>query len=274
MQEKIDDTRQLCRQYLEQANNPALLWSGGKESQLLLWLLRELMPEIPVIHLRPLSHPTKHQFADRMIEEVRLRRINIPLAGVDVVGKGNEINLVAIYAVNETFRLFLPFENGPGRPIDDQSNCAVEVINEKSRKIADGIQLPNPPPDTLFIGHRSEDGDLIFGNVPVKEFAHTEFGVAMVYPLKDWALGDVWEASRLLSVPQNEARYAGEMSANADYFPLCTKCFERGPEQVPCPKINDYVDNLGNKLNLEDRREQWRQTFVNIERANGQYIKN
>ena len=271
MDDKLEQTRRLRREYLEQANSPALLWSAGKESQLLLWLLRGLMPEMPVIHLQPLPHPTKHQFADRMIEELKLQRVEVPLVGVDVVGNGDEINLVEVYAVNQTFRLFLPFENEPGRPVDEQSACAVEVINEKSRRIA-GAQLPKLTPDVLFIGHRSEDGDLIFGNVPVKEFAHTEFGVTMVYPLKDWALGDVWEASRLLGVPQNDARYAGEMSANADYFPLCTKCFERGPEQVLCPKINDHVDNLGNKLNLEDRREQWRQTFVNIEGDNGQHI--
>ncbi len=276
MTEKLEASKRLIHEWMERAKSATILWSGGKDSQFLLALLRNLGYDVPVIHFRSLPHPTKHRFADEQIERMGLRLLAVPPVGVDIVANGAEINLLDVFAFRDGLSMCLPMENEPGRPADEHSACAVKVINQKFAQIREGVGYPSPSPDVIFIGHRADDGDPVFGDLPVKDYVATKDGVTAVYPLRDWSAADVWEASRLLEVSQNEARYiGGDMSANADYFPLCTECYKPGLGAVLCPKIGDYVYNLGNHLNLEQRREGWRQTFINIEgKLNGNVSQN
>lgn len=259
----IRDARQLIGEQLAASESPAVLWSSGEDSQLLLWLVRQWKKDIAVIHFRYLPSDTKHAFADRMIADWDLQLSNVPRIGVDVVANGEEVNLVEEYAVSPEFSLYLPMENEPGRPVDQESACGVRVLNAKrdgTRRITERLH------DVVFIGHHAGDGDLVLGSLEPKDRIAQAADVRTVYPLVEWTKDDVRAASRLLGVPQNDARYAGEMSANSDYFPLCTECLKPGREEdeVLCPKLKVPVFNLGKVLAPEYRRQQWRHRFINI----------
>lgn len=260
----IGDARRLIFEQLAKAEFPAVLWSSGEDSQLLLWLVRGWRRDVAVIHFRSLPSETKHAFANTIIANWHLRLSDIPLVGLDVVARGNEVNIIEEFAVSPDFSLYLPMENEPGRAIDAESACGIEVINEKRQKIQ---TVERRLHDVVFIGHHKGDGDPVLGELKPKDFVVQAADVTMVYPLCDWTKADVREASRLLGVPQNAQRYGGDLSANPDYFPLCTECLKPGRTEdlLGCPKSGFPVFNLGKLIEPEVRREAWRQRFINIE---------
>lgn len=260
----IDRTRSVIAAQIANAKSPAVLWSSGEDSQLLLWLVRQFQRDVPVIHFRSLPSETKHVFADEVISTWGLRVSDLPLIGVDVVARGSEVNIIEEFAVSPEFSLYLPMENEPGRAIDSESACGVEVINEKQKKIRKPESRIH---DVVFIGHHQGDGDPVLGELKPKEFVAQAADVVMVYALRDWEKADVREASRRLGIPQNLERYRGNMTANSDYFPLCTECLKPGrtEDELSCPKSGNPVYNLGKLIEPEARREGWRQRFINIE---------
>ena len=263
---KVDDSREQIRELLSKSSSPAVLWSSGQDSQLLLYLIRQIRPNVAVIHLRPLDQGTKHAFADRIIEEWKLRIESVPLVSVDVVANGNEVNLVEEYALAPGLTVFLPFENEPGRAVDAQSACGIGALKEKQEGLGNPSQKSRF--DLIFVGHHQGDGDAIFGQLPLVDYSLEVNGVRVAYPLRDFTKADVREASRFLGVPQNDARYLeSDMRANNDYFALCTSCLNPTNTglMVNCPKINQPVYNLGSIIQPEQRRESWRPKFINIE---------
>lgn len=228
-----------------------------------LALLREQRPDIPVIYFPAFTHPTKHAFAQRVIRDWNLRMWDWHPCQREVIGKGQHVELVEAYQVSAGASLdyvTLPIEAEPGYKPDRNCICAIEQIN---RPTGEEVYLL----DTLFIGHRGDDIDPTHGAVPLKNWQADCNGISVVYPLKDWTEADIWAASALLDIPQNEARYLrGEMEYNPDYWPLCTNCLQPGQdgEMVHCPKVDGKVYNLGKYLNLEERRLAWRRQFVNV----------
>lgn len=261
--QKIASARRLVVEQLALAESPAVLWSSGEDSQLLLWFLLGNEMPVSVVHFRSLPSSTKHEFADAVIDAWELQLSDMPRVGVDVVANGDEVNLVEEYAVSPEFSLYLPMENEPGRPVDEQSACGVQVLREKQAGIRPAITRLH---DVLFIGHHAGDGDLVLGELEPDRFIAQAADVRLVYPLADWTKEDVRAASRILGVWQNDARYAGAMSVNPDYFPLCTECLKpnRLEDELLCPKLNTPVLNLGKVLSPETRREAWRRRFINI----------
>ncbi len=265
--ERLEAARLLIREQLKDCQTPAVLWSSGEDSQLLLWLVREQRPDVAVIHFRSLPSQTKHAFADRVIADWGLSLSDLPRVGVDVVANGDEVNLIEEYAVSPEFSLYLPMENEPGRAVDSQSACAITVLTEKRNGITGASRRLH---DCVFIGHHTGDGDMVLGELEPQEHVAQAADVRMVYALSEWTKEDVRAASQLLGVPQNDARYQGDMTANSDYYPLCVECLKPGREEdfLPCPKLHVSVFNLGKVIQPERRRQNWRRRFINIKECN------
>lgn len=262
----LRDARARVAELLAASTHPAVLWSSGEDSNLLLWMVRQIRPDVAVIHLRPLDQGAKHAFADRIIEEWDLNMAPVPLVNVDVVANGNEVNLVEEYALAPGLTVFLPFENEPDRAVDKESACGIGALKAKGESL--GLPLASSPYDLIFVGHHLGDGDAIFGQLPLVDYSLEVNGVRVAYPLRDFTKADVREVSRNLGIPQNDARYLeGDMRANNDYFALCTSCLNPTNTglMVTCPKINQPVYNLGSVIQPEQRRESWRPKFINIE---------
>jgi len=266
MTQRLNDAQQLITAALRSARAPLVLWSGGRDSQVLLRLTLGVQPDVPVAYFRGFDHPTKHAFADALIADWKFNLVDVQPGFRDVVAKGDQVELIEVYQLAPNVVIYFPLEAEPGYEPDVNALCAIE-------KLTAPRQTASRYFDCLFIGHRSDDVDPLHGPIPLADFAVERHGVRFVYPLKDWTEDDVWEASSLLGVPQNVARYFGrDMGANADYWPLCTKCLQPGAgRRVMCPKINDWVYGLGDLLNLEERRANWRQRFVNLEGDNHEH---
>lgn len=263
--ELIDATRALIARQLEQSKRPALACSFGKDSMVMLALVREQKPDIPVLYFEALPHPTKHAFAERIAREWNLNLILPKPIARDAIATGSHVELIEIFEIAPRRLMYFPIEAPAAFKPDADSHCAL-------------ARLVTPLPvvtslnfDGVFIGHRGDDDDPTYGEVPL--ISHTvDYGnFAYFYPLKDWTAGDIWRASSLLDIPQNRDRYERQdMSANNDYYPLCTECLKPSVRDTAfCPQLGRDVPNRGNEMDLYGRRRAWQQTFVNIDKVAG-----
>lgn len=262
IQKLIQETRLIIEATLKQTASPAVLCSFGKDSMVMLGLIREQAPNIPVVYFPVYDHPTKHEFAKQITRDWDLRLWDWEPCERDVIGKGNHVELIESYRVFGMAEVGLPIEAEPDYIPDADCHCAIERLNQPCLG-------PNYGVDTLFVGHRGDDIDPTHGAVPLEALKYNQGAFTAVYPLLRWTESDIWEASKLLGIPQNEKRYIKkDMAYNADYFPLCTQCLTPGnlDPMVQCPKGGE-VFNLGRYLDLDARRHAWRSRFVNIQNS-------
>lgn len=262
-QELIAKALTLIREALSRVTAPIVAWSAGKDSQTMLHLIRQVRTGIPVLHLRGFEDETKYDFAENEIGRLGLLMIEPRPFATDVVAKADHIEIIEEYRLNDKAALYFPIEAEPDHVPGPNSYCAIEKLNQPCNSEPLGV-------DCIFIGHRNDDVDPVHGPIPLEQNIVESHDVTFVYPLRAWTEANIWEASEMLNIPQNRARYERqEISANADYFPLCTECLKpTNAESVICPKINQPVYAIGKHLNLEQRREEWRDKFVNLKRGN------
>lgn len=265
-QQLIENSLTLIRETLGRVERPVIGWSAGKDSQVLLYLIRQIMLDIPVIHLRGFPDPTKHAFADREIERLGLNMVELRPAGRDPIGRGDHVEVAEGYLVGGQkpfFALYYPIEAEPGHVPGPGSHCAVEKLQEPAGGFEAALDF-----DCVFSGLRDRDGDQVHGQLRVVDDIVESYGVLSVLPLRTWTEADIWAASELLGIPQNEARYKrGDMTANADYYPMCTECLKpTEAASVICPKTDAPVYAHGKDLDLEGLADWYRAKFTNVQR--------
>lgn len=248
----------LIREQLNWARNPCVLSSFGKDSQVLLWMVRQIQPKVRVIYFRGFEHSTKHSFMHRMVEEWGLDcAIPVPLSR-DAIVKDSHAEVIELYELAPDRLMYFPIEAEVNYIPDEKCDCAIEKLSDLTWK------GQNFKFDAAFIGHRNDDVDPTLGPVPLKDYvAESENGdFRYVYPLKDWTEEDIWEVSRWQNIPQNEARYKdGDMSQNNDYYPMCTNCLRNDEAEVFCPRAG--INRRAFKFD-PGAADEWRKRAVNL----------
>lgn len=254
--EKIAKIRRDVREMLSSTVKPAVLCSFGKDSCTMLHFVREQMPDIPVVYFRAFDHPTKHQFADQQIKDLGLNIIEPLPYFRDLISNGQTVQLVEVYAPG--LNLHFPIESDANYLADRRSHCALEKLQAPTIETAWEF-------DCLFIGHRGDDTDPFWGEIGAQQPAITVGDCTVVYPLLDWTEADIWQVSKELNIPQNWARYEGEMRANNDYYDLCTNCLKpNGETKSFCPKVGADIDNIAEAAGVVQQSEIWKSRFLNL----------
>src|SRR5262245_17973187 len=199
-EELIDAATILIAHALNRAKKPVIAWSGGKDSQVMLHLVRRVRADVTVCQLRGFADPHKHGGADEPIKSLGRNVIEPTPIGRDVVAKRDHVEIIEEYRLDDQLALYFPIEPKPDHRPGTGSHCAVEKLNQP----CDGEPLGA---DCVFVGARADDVDPVYGAVPLEHDTVETNGVTVVYPLKDWTEANIWEASELLNVPQNKARY-------------------------------------------------------------------
>ena len=259
----IAQSKALLQEALEQSTNPALMCSFGKDSMVLLHLMRSMGLDLPVIFHRDPWFAHKYTFADRMIREWNLTVWDWqPVYTSLWHGKGI-IAFTNHYQIGTT-------------PDGENVTCAVpkNILPPEHGKpflcgLADLIHRPTGrfdyPWDMVFIGHKSTDQDQIAGRVPLHTDLHrTEHGPAAAFPLRYWTDDDIWDYTERFAVPVQTDRYyrddlgwdeLRDKTANSDYWQACIACIDRrnGPV-VDCPKLGRQVRNVSDVVRHEELR--------------------
>lgn len=257
----VEETREFIAERLATSRNPVVACSFGKESMVMLALAREIKSDITALYFPGLPHPTKHLFAERMAREWNLN-LYAPYPRVrDVVSKDGQVELVELYELAPKRFMYFPVEAAPDYEPDASAHCGLAFLKEEP------VSARADDFDAVFIGHRGDDQDPTHGSVPLNDYVVDYGDFRYIYPLRDWTEDDIWAASRLLGIPQNEARYRDrDIGADNDYHDLCTRCFlgGAGRASVICPKTGDETPVAFEEAKLEERREVYRRAFVNI----------
>lgn len=253
----LSRARHKIREQLSLALKPAVLWSGGKDSQVLLHLVMGESPDVEVVYFRGYQHATKHEFVDSEVARLGIKLVEPRPFFRDIIGdEGGKVQVIEVF--NPLMPLHFPVESHETYAATAASACALEKQFELTADEAWEYDL-------LFCGQRGDDTCHFWGDAHAATESIEQNGVTIAFPMFDWTEGDVWDYSSEFKVRQNEARYAGDLSANNDYYDICTNCLKANAGPVAwCPKAEKVIPNISAEAEVVARREFWLQSFGNI----------
>lgn len=246
----VDETQQFCLEMVyDEAKRPALMCSFGKDSMVLLHILRELEIDIPVIFFKDPWQPKKYKFAMDVIADWDLEVYDYPPVSVSMLyGKEIPAFVNDYEAAGGTISIpknIVEYEDGQKR---NSYLCARDDFFGRP------LGRFNFLWDMVLVGHKDSDEDQIYGKVPLQtKVLKREVGPSFCFPLKDWTTQDVWDYSVKHRVPQQwGTRYCTDFTEredktfNSDYWSACIRCIDKrkAGEVVQCPKYNTSLKNI------------------------------
>ncbi len=239
---------------IETYRRPAFMCSFGKDSMVLLHLLRSRGIRIPIIFHRDPWWPRKYAFADRVITDWELEVYDYAPFAVSL-WEGKEIMAFTnFYQVGPLPAgvLRLPKNILPPEP-GKRFLCG---LNDVLRRPTGNF---NYPWDCVLIGHKSSDEDQIAGKVTLH--CDIKLGAGQTpdaaFPLRQWTDADIWNYTETHGVPQQSDRYYvkgrceyKDKRANSDYAHVCIACVDRREKRpaVPCPRLGCDVSNIADQV--------------------------
>jgi hypothetical protein len=251
--ERIYELEDACVSFVSRILNeykkPAIMCSFGKDSMVLLHILRKNGIKLPVIFYKDPWWPQKYKFADEIISSWELETYDYPPSKITMWEDEEIMAFTNHYQIGNTPSSYLQLPKNILAP-------------EKGRKWLCGIELLDRPKcafdypwDVVLIGHKSSDRDQIAGHVHLHVDIKKNQGLSPdgAFPLREWTDEDVWEYTEMYDVPQQWDRYNRETKkeyedkwTNSDYANVCINCINSRETSVSvyCPKMDMQVSNI------------------------------
>ena len=207
----LDKAREIIADALDGAKFPIVLWSAGKDSQLLLKLVNDVR-ETPALWFRSADRK-RNRFAEQFIADSGLTAYSWEPADRYILPNGEEMSLIEEYSFGHR-RVPFVSDIAPGE------RCAVNLPKER-------VAFVNYDFDVTFAGSKQCDSHPLA--TPPEGF---------VYPLWEMSDVEVWEAIRELEISVEESVYDGR---EPDGPALCTRCLMPGSDEVFCPDVQRFI---------------------------------
>ena len=237
---------------INEYKKPAIMCSFGKDSMVLLHLIRSKGINLPVIFHREPFYSEKYEFANRIIKDWDLTVYDYSPIDTAVFKKNGFIEILNYY------------QTGAGSMILPTGITEPDYIKKYLCGLKDLLQKPLGsyiyPWDVVFVGHKSSDVDPLQGEVKLHlDLKINVSSVDLAFPLKDWTDNNIWDYIEKNDVPYQMNRYVdrkeiSDKTYNSDYFPACTRCLDKdSPAQVEFPKLNMTINNISSLVKqIED----------------------
>lgn len=237
----LEQARQIIRDVLAEAKHPCVMWSAGKDSQLLLTLVHEVNPTVPAIWFQP----EDKRFAKQMILEQNMEVWSWEPADVYVLPNEGGLSLVREQSFGEhRFPVVMDIEEG--------TKCIGDFFPERT------LQL-YPHWDAIFLGYKESDYHWVLGGSGFCPADGWLLGRSKVYaPLRQMQDSEVWQAIKELNVPYNKERYDNGAPDDSTLF-SCSRCLQEGEGEVFCLKEQKMISRIEWQPN--DRVKEFRQRF-------------
>lgn len=237
--DKIEAAKVLIGQVMQEAGRPAIMSSFGKDSMVLLHLVRSLGHKLPVIFHKEPFMPKKYRFARKVINLWDLTVYDFPPNATAVQEHEGEYEIVNYYPGGQR-PVVLP--TGICAPAKGETPlCGLHDIYLKP------IGTFGYPWDFVFVGHKSSDHDPIYGAVPLAADVARNLGSASAaFPVRHFTDEDVWAYHKQFDLPMHVERYEqtkdgwrerADKTQNPDYFPACVACMRQDGGAVPCHRL-------------------------------------
>src|ERR1035437_3368236 len=252
MHSKIENAKSLIRKTLGSYSKPIVMSSFGKDSMVVLHILKTMDLNLPVLFHREPFEPQKYTFANSVIVAEGYVVYDYPPSLVKMAKNGDKIELVNFYQTSgKGDSIWLG--TGIKEPVEGQPFlCGLEDVYNKP------MGYFKFPWDLGFVGHKSCDTDPIYGDIPLKVDVKINEGACdYAYPLRHFTDSDVWEYTEKFNVAYDDRRYNkadgytefSDITYNPDYFHCCTRCMDKdSPEMVYCPKLKKQIANISNTI--------------------------
>jgi hypothetical protein len=249
LQEQIDSTIEFIMTQLRKYKKPVLAVSFGKDSMVMLHLLLSRKIFLPIIYYRDPWFSYKNRFADNVIADWKLEVHSYPPARVSLL-HGKEIVALAS-----------EYQTGPVSTVSVLKNALEFKDGDNTEDFLCGVNfLTRPcgififPWDVVFVAHRDDDVDQIYGPVPLhSQIVYRDDGPDYVFPLKEWSYASIWDYTERFNVPYQTDRYdlatkreLPDKTYNSDWYPVCIRCVDKRlhGQKVFCPKLEVELENV------------------------------
>jgi 3'-phosphoadenosine 5'-phosphosulfate sulfotransferase (PAPS reductase)/FAD synthetase len=228
---------------LKKARRPAVLWSGGKDSTVLLDLTRKAYPSIEVIHWKLPFLPQKYQHHHKVQESTGMTVHDWAPKSIALTHGNGRIDVCETYCVGDgeikVMRGTESFEEG--KPWI----CGKDWINRPKSQTEAQF-------DVLLCGHKSVDEDPITGAIPLEiDMKLVGPGTQMWFPLRNWTDDDIAYYIKQNDISYDKNRYSEDVVSikdkhlNSDYVHSCFRCIDKRESAfVHCPKYNIKIENI------------------------------
>jgi 3'-phosphoadenosine 5'-phosphosulfate sulfotransferase (PAPS reductase)/FAD synthetase len=220
-----------------------VLWSGGKDSTVLLSIAQEIYPNIEVIHWKLPFLPKKYTHHHKVQENLNMTVHDwVPVSVALTHGK-DRIDVCETYSVGDgSVRVM----RGTEKFVSDKPwICGKEWLNRPKAHVITDF-------DVLLCGHKDGDEDPLTGSIPLElDMKMLGSNTSMWFPLKTWSDLDIAKYILDNEVSYDTYRYdenvvsKADKHLNSDYIHSCFRCVDKRENQfVHCPKLDLVVENL------------------------------
>lgn len=257
LDDKITLAEMTISKVMAAARRPAIMSSFGKDSMVMLEIVRRMEIDLPIVFHREPFLPHKYRFANKVIDQWGLTVYDYAPSQTFVQMEGACVEVLNAYDSGARPMLLPTGISKPGE--GERTMCALHDFYLKPTGTF------NYPFDFVFVGHKSSDVDPIYGAVPLYSDVANNVGTPSVaFPLRYFTDDDVWEFHERFDVPIHHERYEkvdgkwrerSDKSLNPDYFPACTACMKPNGGNVACPRMGGMVvSNVSDQLRWAPRQ--------------------
>jgi hypothetical protein len=249
LEDKICQAMERIYAALDAFRAPVVLWSSGKDSMVLLHLVRQASRwNVPCITFQEPWQRERLEFTQLIAAEWGLTVYDFPPSELALNRGKGRIDIMQRFQLGN---LPLWLARGTEPPLEGQPwQCGLDWMQRPKG----GMECPW---DVAFVGHKTTDEDPCSGPVPLEGGAVLNpAGISLVYPLEHWTDADIFTYARTHSIPMDVHRYGdaevlvNDKSRNPDYYRACTACMDpdNGPV-VECPKLRCKIPSMVEHVN-------------------------
>jgi hypothetical protein len=255
LQNKIDVSKGIIETISKNYLKPIIYWGGGKDSTVLLHIVREMGIKWPCMFHRDPYFPKKYIYVNWLIAEWDLICYDYPAYKCSVFWQNGTFEVVRHFYCGPQDMILCAMLYKPEEFIEGEYLCAYKDVYLQPKGSYHyawdvGLQAHRMHESKPHSGHKPNGLRWVFKRIPN--------GTDFVQPLREWTNQDVFEYSNINNLPFNDRVYYvdnGEFlplpdsTYNPDRRPACYECMLPSKDMaVFCPKFQSLTNNVFESL--------------------------